>query len=202
MFKNLFFLSLILTLIVGSCTPKVQPFVSATTETVYVKPLSKMAQKDSFPYSWFGNWVGNLEIYNSKGLSQTVPMEMVIGATDTAGVFQWNIIYGTDRVKGLRPYLLRTIDAKKGIYLNDEKNSIKMETYLFGSKLLCTYIVQGNFLTTIEEKEGDKLKFEIIFGKEKPVSVTGEGIMDGDTITPVKTMPVVINQRAVLTRKM
>ena len=83
MFKDSFFLSLILTLIVGSCTPKVHPFMADACGTVYVKPLSKMAQKDSFPYSWFGNWVGNLEIYNSKGLSQTVPMEMVIGATDT-----------------------------------------------------------------------------------------------------------------------
>ena len=117
------------------------------------------------------------------------------------GVFTWNIIYGTDRVKGLRPYLLRTVDASKGLYLNDEMNSIKMESYYLGGKLFCNFSVEGNLLTTIEEKEGDKMKFEIIFGKEKPVSITGNDIVKGDTIPAVKTMPIMINQRAILTRK-
>lgn len=184
----------------GSCHKKIATTQSTAIPEVIVNPYGKSMMKDTFPYSWFGTWAGNLEIYSSKGLSQTVPMQLVKGLTDELGVFQWNIIYGTDMDKGLRPYLLRTIDASKGLYLHDEMNSIKMEAYYLGGKLFSNFSVEGNILTSIEEKEGDKIKFEIIFGKEKPVSETGGKVVNGDTISTVKTLPVIINQRAVLTR--
>ena len=43
--------------------------------------------------------------------------------------------------------------------------------------------------------------FEIIFGKDKLVSESGNQVVKGDTIPVVKTFPVVISQRAVLTRQ-
>jgi hypothetical protein len=184
----------------GSCQKKIATTQTTPIPEVIVNPYGKPMIKDTFPYAWFGTWAGNLEIYNSKGLSQTVPMKLVKGPTDETGVFQWNIIYGTDLEKGLRPYLLRTIDASKGLYLHDEMNSIKMEAYYLGGKLFSNFSVEGNILTSIEEKDGDKIKFEIIFGKEKPVSETGGKVVNGDTISTVKTLPVIINQRAVLTR--
>ena len=158
--------------------------------------------KEKFPESWFGTWSGKLEIFNSKGLSQSVPMKCVMAKTDTAGVYQWNIIYGEDTAKGLRPYLLRTIDAAKGQYLCDEMNTIKMESYLLGNKLFCNYTVATNWITSTYEKQGnDKMVFEIIFGKEKAVSESGGQKVDEEDIPVVKSFPVVINQRAVLTRK-
>ena len=160
-----------------------------------------MALRDTFPYSWLGLWEGNLEIYNAKGLSQTLPMQLDLGETDSVGVYKWNIIYGADREKGLRPYLLRTIDASKGLYINDEMNSIKLESYFIGGRLFSTFSVQGNLLTSIQEKRGNEMHWEIIFGKEKPVSTTGNQVVKGDTIPTVNTMPVLINQRAVLKRK-
>ncbi len=164
------------------------------TETVIVK------QPETFPQSWFGEYEGTLNIYRSSGLSQSIAMKMVMGKTDTPGVCKWHIIYGDDAVKGLRPYLLRTIDAKKGIYQCDELNKIKMESYFIGNKLFCHYAVEGNDLTTIEEKQGDTLTFEIIFGKDKAVSETGgeDKKIKDETIPPVKTFPIVIYQKAVL----
>ncbi|MBL7815773.1 MAG: hypothetical protein JNL70_12235, partial [Saprospiraceae bacterium] len=130
--------------------------------------------KEKFPESWFGEWTGTLEIFNAKGLSQSVPMTCLMSKTDTAGVYNWNIIYGEDRTKGLRPYLLRTIDATKGQYLCDEMNTIKMESYLIGNKLFCSYTVAGNWIMSIYEKQNDDtMVFEIIFGKEKSVSESG-----------------------------
>ena len=157
--------------------------------------------KQKFPESWFGEWTGTLEIFNNKGLSQSIPMTCLMSKTNEAGVYNWNIIYGEDRVKGLRPYLLRTIDAAKGQYLCDEMNTIKMESYLLGNKLFCSYIVAGNWITSTYEKQGDKMIFEIIFGKEKTVSETGGEKINGEDIPVVKTFPVVISQKAVLVRK-
>ncbi len=172
---------------------------SRAIEEVMVMPLKK---GDNFPESWFGNWSGTLDIFNAKGKQQSIPMTCIMSATDTAGVFNWNIIYGEDRVKGLRPYLLRTIDASKGQYVCDEKNSIKMESYLLGNKLFCYFMVEGNVIMSTYEKTGDgKMLFEIIFGKDKLVSETGNQVVKGDTIPVVKTFPVVISQRAILTRQ-
>ena len=172
---------------------------SRAVEEVMVLPPKK---GDNFPESWFGTWEGTLDIYNAKGVQQSIPMACVMSATDTAGVYNWHIIYGTDREKGLRPYLLRTVDASKGKYLCDEMNTIKMESYLFGNKLFCSYSVEGNALMSIYEKTADgKMLFEIIFGKEKAVSETGNQVFKGDTIPVVKSFPIIINQRAVLTKK-
>lgn len=175
------------------------------TKTVKVEnPISTeviVKAKEKFPESWFGEWAGTLEIFNNKGLTQSIPMTCVMSKTDTVGVFNWHIIYGEDRGKGLRPYLLRTIDASKGHYLCDEMNTIKMESYLLGNKLFCNYTVAGNWLTSTYEKEGDKMIFEIIFGKEKMVSESGGQKVNGEDIPVVKTYPVVINQKAILTRK-
>ncbi len=175
------------------------------TKPTKVEPQSPtevvVTPKEKFPQSWFGEWTGTLEIFNNKGPSQTIPMTCLLSKTNDVGVYNWNIIYGEDRVKGLRPYLLRTIDAAKGQYLCDEMNSIKMESYLLGNKLFCNYIVAGNWITSTYEKQGDKMAFEIIFGKEKPVSETGGQKVNGEDIPVVKTFPVVIYQKALLTRK-
>ena len=172
---------------------------SEAIEEVMVLPPKK---GDNFPESWFGTWVGTLEIYNAKGLQQSIAMECFMSATDTAGVFNWHIIYGSDREKGLRPYLLRTVDASKGHYVCDELNTIKMESYLLGNKLFCYFIVEGNVIVSTYEKTADgKMLFEIIFSKDKAVSQTGNQVVKGDTIPTVKTFPVIINQRAVLTKK-
>ena len=186
------------TQIISTSTHSSSKTNAETTETVVFPP----SRGDKFPESWFGNWIGTLEIYNAKGLSQSIPMECNMAPTDTAGVFTWNIIYGTDRVKGLRPYLLRTVDAAKGQYLCDEMNTIKMESYLLGNKLFCSYIVEGNAIVSTYEKTTDgKMLFEIIFGKEKIVSTTGGAKVGDETIPPVRTMPVLISQKAILMKK-
>lgn len=172
---------------------------SRAIEEVMVLPPKK---GDNFPESWFGTWVGTLEIHNAKGLQQSIPMECFMSATDTAGLFNWHIIYGSDREKGLRPYMLRTIDASKGHYLCDELNTIKMESYLLGNKLFSYFIVEGNVIVSSYEKTADgKMLFEIIFSKDKAVSETGNQVFKGDTIPTVKTYPVIVSQRAVLTKK-
>ena len=86
MYKSWIVIILSMTLLT-SCHKQLTNSASSSIPEVMVRPLSKTMQRDTFPYSWFGTWAGNLEIYNSKGLSQTIPMELVMGDTDTAGRF-------------------------------------------------------------------------------------------------------------------
>ncbi len=151
-----------------------------------------------FPQSWQGEYSGTLVISKAQGVVQEIPMRMIIKPTDSANIVTWNIIYGADSIKGLRGYVLRTVDFKKGLYILDEKNSIAMESYLIGNKLFNNYAVEGNALLTTTEKVGDSLIFEIIFGKEAPVSTSGGEKVKAENIPLVKSFPVLLTQKAIL----
>ncbi len=84
----------------------------------------------------------------------------------------------------------------------DEKNSIAMESYLYGPKLLCWFVVQGSrVLCTYEKTAEDTMVFEVISGLETAVSTTGNTKVKEEDIPEVKTYPCSVFQRAVLTRK-
>ena len=63
-------------------------------------------------------------------------------------------------------------------------------------------MVEGNVIVSTYEKTAEgKMLFEIIFGKDKTVSESGNQVFKGDTIPTVKTYPIVISQRAILTKQ-
>jgi len=155
----------------------------------------------SFPVSWEGIWKGELEIFNARGLTQSLPMELHILPIDSADRFTWTIFYGTDTIAGKRAYELVSIDAEKGLYAIDEKNSIQMEGYLLGGKFFQRFEVMGNLLLTSTEKiSKTELIWEIISGKLEAVNSTGKKEVEGEEIPEVKTYPIHILQRAKLTR--
>lgn len=155
----------------------------------------------SFPYAWQGIWKGGLEIYTAKGLSQSVPMELHILPTDSINRFTWTLIYGEDKEAGKRPYELVVLDAEKGIYAIDEKNSIQLEAYFLKDKFFSRFEVMGSLLLTTEQLVGEELIFEIIVGSMTPVSITGNEVINGDTIPPVQAFPLTVMQRAVLKKR-
>ena len=156
---------------------------------------------NSFPESWLGNWVGDLKIYRENKLVQTIPMELELGAIDTSDNYVWAIIYGEDKEAGRRSYELEIINAQKGLYRIDEKNSIKLEAFLFGNKLYSQFSVMESQLLCTYEKVDDKLIFEIASGSVNPVSITGGKIVDEEEIPEVKTFPINVIQKAILIRK-
>lgn len=158
-------------------------------------------ETDAFPQSWLGNWIGDLNIYKENKLVQTIPMELEMAAIDTSDNFVWAIIYGEDKVVGRRSYELEILDDEKGIYRVDEKNSINLESYLFGNKLYSQFSVMESQLLCTYEKVDDKMIFEIISGSIEPVSTTGGLVIDGEEIPKVKTFPITIMQKATLSRK-
>jgi hypothetical protein len=169
-------------------------------------PFSLTAQSAAdtlaFPASWVGDWSGTLEIYTAKGLAQSVPMTVVIHPIDssTEGRYTFGLIYGA-KDQDWRPYELVPVDPGKGLWKVDEKNSIAMESYLYGSKLLCLFTVQGSRILCTYEKTGpDTMVFEIMAGPEAAVSTTGNTEHLGEKIPEVNTYPFSAFQRAVLKR--
>ncbi len=160
-----------------------------------------LLESDSFPVTWLGSWEGELHIYSGNNLVQSIPMALEILPIDTSENFVWAIIYGEDKEAGRRAYELETVDATKGFYRIDEKNSIKLESYLYGDKLYCQFSVMNSQITCTYMKAGDEIHFEIISGSIEPVSITGGETFEEEEIPLVKTYPVSVVQKAVLYRK-
>lgn len=155
-----------------------------------------------FPASWAGRWMGTLDVFSGKGKVQSVSMEIELLKIDTSqqGRYTFGLVYG-GRDKDYRPYQLVPVDPAKGLWRVDEKNSIVMESYLYGPKLLCWFTVEGARILCTYEKIGDTLVFEVISGKETPVSTTGGTKQGDENISVVQTYPVSVFQRAVLRRE-
>lgn len=162
--------------------------------------LPARAQTENFPESWSGDWKGKLEIFNGKGLAQSVDMVLEIHKIDTSaqGRYTFGLIYGS-KEKDWRPYELVPVKPESGLWKVDEKNSILMESYLLGPKFLCWFTVENNRILCTYEKTGpDTMIFEVCSGKENAVSVTGNTMQGEEKIDEVKTFPFTVFQRAVL----
>ena len=126
--KILKFILIGATLFFVACTPKVTEKVIQIAPAV---PTSTNVEMDTkFPESWLGNWKGELKISKGSGVVQTLPMNMSIETTDKAGEYSWLTYFG-DKAETSKPYTLKTLDAENGLYVIDEENSIKIESYLF-----------------------------------------------------------------------
>lgn len=176
-------------------------FSALSPDQMKAQDTISSAYANTFPQSWQGQWQGDLQIFTPQGLAQTVAMELHILPIENTRNYTWTIIYGEDKEAGKRPYELQPVDPKKGIYLIDEKNSIKMEAYYLSGKLYSRFEVMGNLLLTAVEKQGAHLIFEIISGKLEPVSTTGASTVEGEEIPEVNAYPVGVRQRSVLSLK-
>lgn len=157
-------------------------------------------QEYQFPKDYLGHWTGELEIYNNEGLTQKLPMELILEPIDSIS-YTWSLIYGEDKVKGLRAYKLIELNKEIGHFEVDENNSIVLDGYFLGHKFYQQYEVMGNFITLSLERVNKQLNFEIIMCKFDPVRTTGDQIIESDTIPPVQNFGVRISQYAVLKKK-
>jgi hypothetical protein len=159
--------------------------------------------QEQFPASWSGDWKGTLEIFNGAGKVQSVEMTLELHKIDSSktGRYTFGIVYGSKKTD-YRPYELVPVAPEKGLWKVDEKNSIAMESYLYGPKLLCWFVVEGNrVLCTYEKIDEKHLVFEVLAGKETPVSNTGDTMLGEEKIPPVISYPFSAFQRAMLTKQ-
>lgn len=151
-----------------------------------------------FPQNWYGKWQGTLVIYNNKGKAQEIPMEIHVESTDSVHRHKMTLIYGESEKQDIRPYELVAIDVANGHYKTDEKNTIYLDDYYFDGVLYSRFEVMGNLLLTRIEKRNNKLYFEVISGKLKPISTTGND--EENDIPPVNSYNITVSQRAELIR--
>ncbi len=152
---------------------------------------------------WLGKWEGQLEIFNHTGLTQTVPMAIHHFKTDTLDTYGWFLIYGEDEEAGTRPYFLKVIDENKGHYQIDEKNSILINEYMIGNKMISNFEVMGTLISTVYTlQENGDIIFEIIFSMTDQPTITGDQIFNEEEIPKVNSYLVGGYQKAILKKKL
>lgn len=154
------------------------------------------AQIKNFPDDFLGIYKGELQITNVKG-KQSIAMEFHLTATDTAGVYNYVLVYMVEGELSPRNYTLKTINKDKGEYVIDENNGIILEAKLIDNTLYNVFEVDDNLLMTTEFFFDDYMIFEIVFSEKKEKKV-----MEGNEETPhVISYPVTVTQKAKLMRQ-
>lgn len=141
-----------------------------------------LAQTEEFPYSWSGNWKGELQWFKGNAREpQRVPMELRIAATDTAGWYTWQLIYGA-AAEDNRPYLLMSKDTATGHWVIDERNGIILDQFIRGGRFCGVFTVMGNTILNSYTREGDTMTVEFYSYTAKPIATTGEGTDDSPKV--------------------
>lgn len=152
----------------------------------------------SFPEDWTGRWKGDLKIYSGLGLQDQLKMELIIEPIVGSENYTFTIVYDTGLELTSRNYELIIVDKDQGLFLVDEKNTILIESYFMGGKWFQRFEVAGNMLACTIEMQDGNLVWEITSGKSDKISTSGDTNVEG--ILEVKTYPLGVYQRAVLTK--
>jgi len=165
---------------------------------LFLLVTSISAQTDAlpfFPEDFKGKWAGTLEIFNGRGLAQTVPMELhILPVNDTT--FTYTIIYGEDKEAGKRDYLIVRGPDGPHHWVCDEQNTILLDGYYLGNVYQSVFTVMGNYLISNLEHRGDHLLYAIQSGKETAIRTTGDQTHEGEKIPEVKSYKATGYQRA------
>lgn len=162
---------------------------------------TSIAQK-LFPESWLGKYQGDLMIYGVDSVKMKINMKLDIVKTVNDSIYDWTMIYNFKGKDDIRAYSLVVVDKEKGHYKIDENNSIIIDGYLFNDTVFTSFfqVMESYIISTYTKKE-ETIIFEIISGKSKPVSITGNITKDKEEIPQVDSYFVNGRQKAVLIKQ-
>lgn len=166
-----------------------------------LSPLAPAAAPTPFPHSWVGEWRGPGGSTPAEGDALRFEMRLRIAPTDDPDRFTWTIAYITTDRADERPYELVVVDAEKGLYEVDEKNSIVLPARWIDGGLYSrfdlgeTALVAGYRVEDIGT-ERERMVVEIVTtdGADAPTT-GGENGVPTISVPPVKAV-----MRAVMTR--
>lgn len=160
-----------------------------------------VVKKENFPASWVGNYKGNLQIYSIDSIAMKLEMKLdIIKKTDS--IYNWTITYNIKGKEDVRAYELHSIDTKKGHYIIDEKNTIKIDAFYRNRIFTSFFKVMNNYIIASYTKENNQIIFEIISANDKKTTITGNTKHKGEDIPEVITYFITGRQKAILTNQL
>jgi len=198
-FKLLFIIPLLsLTFCKTAKNTSVKDCVEVTKCATIIPELS--FKKENFPKDWIGDYQGDLQIYSVDSIQMTAKMNLHV-SKKTDSIYNWNVTYNIKGKEDIRAYELQIIDTKKGHYIIDEKNSIKIDAFYKNKILTSFFKVMNNYIVATYTKENDSIVFEIIMASDQKTKITGNTKFEGEDIPKVITYFVKGRQKAVLKKQ-
>jgi hypothetical protein len=155
-----------------------------------------MAQGNSFPQDWIGNWKGEMEWFRTgREGAQKVNVELRI-QPDSSGSWTWHIIYNSVG-QDSRPYILKAKDPAIGHWVIDERNGIVLDQFWVGNRFCGAFTVQNATIINNYWLEGNKLMIEFFNVGAKAIATSGNGTVESPKVDSYR---VGAYQKAVLTR--
>ena len=124
-------------------------------------------------------------------------MQLIIGPTDSAHTYTWQLIYG-DKGEDNRPYMLKAVDTIKGHWQIDERNGIMLDQYFIGNRFTSAFTVLTTTIVNSYWRAGNNLIAEFYSLSAKPINTTGNGTEESPKVESYATKSY---QRAVMKRK-
>ena len=159
-------------------------------------PQPQIKKTFSFPFEWIGHYKGQLDIYKGNKKSSSVSMELIIDNPNADGYYPWTIIYNTTDV---RSYGLEAINPVNGHYRINEFNSIEIDGYLNNGHFVSRFDVMGSDLLIDYHRTAEGMEVAFFISKTEESLTTGNEIIGSDTIPEVRSFPMVVFQKALLT---
>lgn len=148
-----------------------------------VLSFNLVAQQDTFPKSWEGNWKGNLKIFSASQpnleATQEIPMSLTIQPIDE-NRWSWIISY---EAQGQEP---RNYELQKDSLNNwkiDEKNGIVLQQAFVANRMVSSFSVMGSLLICYYWLEGETMHVEIHMIGSEGVSETGLNTTGAPTVS-------------------
>lgn len=141
------------------------------------------------PLDWEGLWSGTVDIWSYNQKTDSFPMSLELTAKDS--VWDFVISYKRDSAKpDIRRYELIVIDSSKHHVAIDEKNSIMLDSYVNDNCLYTRFGGMGSELQTRICMSDGELDYEITSSFSDPIRVSGNDIIESDTMPEIWTYDI------------
>lgn len=137
---------------------------------------------------WEGKWSGTVKTYRYNNQLDSFAMSIEITPRDTI----WDYVIFYDKIKpdgnpDIRNYQLVIKDESKYHLAVDEKNSIVLDSYINDNCFYSKFWVMGSDLQMRMCVNQDKMDYEITSYPSEPLRVSGNEVVQGDTIPEVRS---------------
>ncbi|MEE9350145.1 MAG: hypothetical protein V3U80_08870 [Flavobacteriaceae bacterium] len=186
--KSAFTLLIILSF--NSCKKSTNLSNKKETKTVWTK--------DNFPSDWAGNYSGDLNIFSVDSIGMNLKMDLKIEAV-TDSVYTWQLTYKMDgKEADVRAYELNLVNEKRGHYIINEKNTIKIDAFYRNRIFTSFFKVMDSYIIATYTREKNDIVFEIISASDKEKTITGNTTYNGEEIPEVTTYFINGRQKGIL----
>ena len=168
---------------------------------LFILFLSSFAYGQGIPNEWLGSYGGTMEIYNQKGLQQTIGVIFDLKIMDRHNYWTYNMSYvdlKNNDVVSTKSYKILYNEDSKTLWM-DEGDSLLIEMSFLGNCLYDHFELSGMFFNSSLCQQEKNLLFEITGGPSAP-TYTSPLIEEAEGA--VQTMRIDFLQRVLLKPKL